>query len=77
MVVEGLPETIARDLPWIACEVLTGRGAEERLPPLLEPFGYGFYLLTPDGPSPKARIEGHSHWLNYLIAARNEDAPKT
>ncbi|HXK08166.1 MAG TPA: hypothetical protein VMT70_00840 [Vicinamibacteria bacterium] len=70
-------ETIAGDRPWIVCDALKERGAEERLGPLLEPFGYRFYLLTPDGPSQKARIEGHPQWLNYLFAARNEDASKT
>jgi len=75
-VLEGLHETLARDRPWILCEVLKGRGAEERLGPILEPFGYRFYLLTPQGPVPKTRIEGHPQWLNYLFAARDEEVPR-
>jgi FkbM family methyltransferase len=69
-VLEGMRETLARDRPWIVCEVLKGRGAESRLGPLLEPHGYRFYLLTPEGLVLKSRIEGHPAWLNYLFAAR-------
>jgi FkbM family methyltransferase len=69
-VLEGMREVLARDRPWIVCEVLKGRGAEERLAPLLEPHGYRFYLLTPEGPVPRSRIEGDPVWLNYLFAAR-------
>ena len=71
-VLEGMRETLARDRPSIVCEVLQGRGAEERLAPILEPFGYRFYLLTPDGLLLKSRIEGHPQFLNYLFAARDE-----
>jgi FkbM family methyltransferase len=76
-VLVGLGETLARDRPWILCEVLKGRGAEERLGPILEPFGYRFYLLTPQGPVPRTRIEGHPQWLNYLFAARDEEVPRS
>jgi FkbM family methyltransferase len=69
-VLEGMRGILARDRPWIVCEVLEGRGAEERLAPLLEPHGYRFYLLTPEGLVPRSRIEGHAVWLNYLFAAR-------
>jgi len=72
----GMRETLARDHPWIVCEVLKGRGAEERLAPILAPFGYRFYLLTPEGTLPKNRIEGHPQWLNYLFAARDEEVPR-
>jgi FkbM family methyltransferase len=74
-VLQGMRETIARDRPWIVCEVLKGRGAEERLAPMLEPYGYRFYLLTSEGPLPKNRIEGHPQWLNYLFGARDEKLP--
>jgi FkbM family methyltransferase len=74
-VLEGMRDTIARDRPWILCEVLKGRGAEERLGPILKPLGYRSYLLTPQGPVPKTRIEGHPLWLNYLFAARDEEVP--
>jgi len=75
-VLEGMRDTLARDRPWIVCEVLKGRGAEERLGPILEPFGYRFYLLTPQGPVPKTGIEGDPQWLNYLFAARDEEVPR-
>jgi FkbM family methyltransferase len=71
----GMRETLARDHPWIMCEVLEGRGAEERLAPILEPLGYRFYLLTPEGPLLRSKIEGHPEWLNYLFAARDVELP--
>ena len=74
-VLDGMRGTLTRDRPWIVCEVLKGRGAEERLGPILEALGYRFYLLTPAGPVPKGRIEGHPQWLNYLFAARDEEMP--
>lgn len=74
-VLEGMRETLGRDRPALVCEVLKGRGAEERLAPILEPYGYRFYLLTPDGPERRSRIEGHPTWLNYLFVAREEHFP--
>jgi hypothetical protein len=68
-------ETLARDRPWVVCEVLHGRGAEGRLQALLQPLGYRFYLLTPDGLLPPDTIEGHPRWLNYLFAGRSEPIP--
>jgi FkbM family methyltransferase len=53
--------------PTIICEVLRGRGSESDLEELLRPLGYRFYLLTPQGPEPRERIEGHPEWLNYLF----------
>jgi FkbM family methyltransferase len=74
-VLEGMRETLGRDRPALVCEVLKGRGAEERLAPILEPYGYRFYLLTPDGPERRSRIEGHPTWLNYLFVTREEHFP--
>jgi FkbM family methyltransferase len=74
-VLEGMRETLGRDRPALVCEVLQRRGAEERLAPILEPYGYRFYLLTPEGPERRTRIEGHPTWLNYLFVAREEHFP--
>jgi hypothetical protein len=65
--------TLARDRPWIVCEVLQGRGAEAGLEAVLRPLDYTFYLLTPDGPRLQAHVEGHPLWLNYLFAPRPLD----
>jgi len=66
-VLRGMVETIRRDRPIFMCEVLKDRGSERALDEILRPFGYRFYLLTPDGPVQRERIEGHPSWLNYLF----------
>lgn len=63
----GMTETIRRDQPFIVCEVLPGRGSEETLQQIIRSLGYRAYLLTPDGPRLRDRIEGHPEWLNYLF----------
>jgi FkbM family methyltransferase len=68
-VLAGALTTLERHRPNIICEVLRGRGAERRLEEILAPLGYRHYLLTPDGPAPRERIEGHPDWLNYLFSA--------
>ena len=60
-------ETIRRDRPSIICEVLRGRGAEDRLEDVLGGLGYHSYLLTPTGPMRVPRVRGHGAWLNYLF----------
>lgn len=72
-VLRGMCETLRRDRPSIVCEVLPGRGAEQPLEAILHPLGYHYYLLTPAGPSPRERIEGHPVWLNYLFTERDPD----
>jgi FkbM family methyltransferase len=67
-VLAGGRGTLGRDHPNIVCEVLRGRGAEPRLEHVLAPLGYRYYLLTPDGPALRERIEGHPEWLNYLFS---------
>ena len=69
-VLDGLRGTLGRDRPWIVCEVLKGRGAEERLGPVLGPLGYRSYRLTPDGPIPRTRIEGSAVAESPLRCAR-------
>lgn len=63
----GMTKTIRRDQPFIVCEVLKGRGSEETLQEIIRSIGYRAYLLTPDGPQLRDRIEGHPEWLNYLF----------
>jgi FkbM family methyltransferase len=74
-VLQGMLRTLARDQPWVLCEVLTGCGTEERLTRLLEPLGYRFFLLTSQGPVPRASIVGHPECLNYLFVARDDALP--
>jgi FkbM family methyltransferase len=66
-VLRGLGALLARERPLIFCEVLLGRGSEQALADILGPLGYHFYLLTPSGPEPRNRVEGHPDWLNYLF----------
>jgi len=66
-VLHGMSETIRRNHPFIFCEVLKGRGSEELLQEIVQSIGYRAYLLTPDGPRLRDRIEGHPEWLNYLF----------
>jgi FkbM family methyltransferase len=68
-VLVGAHMTLDRHHPNIICEVLHGRGAEQKLEEVLAPLGYRYYLLTPEGPAPRERIEGHPEWLNYLFSA--------
>jgi FkbM family methyltransferase len=72
-VLQGMAHVLGRDRPTLVCEVLQGRGSERPLEEILGPLGYRFYLLTPDGPLPRARIEGHPEWLNYLFTPRDPD----
>lgn len=72
-VLRGMMETLRRDQPIIVCETLKGRGSERLLEEILCPLGYRFYLLTPDGPESRDRIEGHPVWLNYLFTTLSPD----
>jgi FkbM family methyltransferase len=67
-VLRGMLATLRRDRPAILCEVLRGCIEEGELEKILEPLGYRYYLLTPQGPVLKDRIEGHSDWLNYFFS---------
>jgi FkbM family methyltransferase len=73
-VLRGMLDTLARDRPSIVCEVLKGRGSEEALQDILSSFGYRYYLLTPNGPELRDRIEGHPAFLNYLFVADAHEA---
>lgn len=66
-VLRGMKTVLARDRPHIVCEVLPGRNTERAIEEVLQPLGYRYYLLTPEGPQPTDRIVGHPEWLNYLL----------
>jgi FkbM family methyltransferase len=66
-ILRGMQETLRRDRPSIICEVLQGRGAEDRLEDILGGLGYRYYLLTPTGPMQVPKVKGHVAWLNYLF----------
>jgi FkbM family methyltransferase len=66
-VLHGMMEILQRDHPTIFCEVLEGCGNESLLEKILDPLNYRYYLLTPDGPVLRDRIEGHPLYLNYLF----------
>ena len=74
-VLQGMLETLRRDRPSIICEVLRGRGAEDRLEDILGGLGYHYYLLTPTGPMRVPQVRGHEAWLNYLFTCSDLDAP--
>jgi FkbM family methyltransferase len=73
-VLRGMVNILARDRPSIICEVLKGRGSEDALQDILRPFGYRFYLLTPNGPQLRERIQGHPDCLNYLFVTGKSEA---
>jgi FkbM family methyltransferase len=56
-VLVGMRERLCRDRPFIICEVLKGVAEVVRLEGLLQPLGYRYYLLSPNGPllTPKIR----------------------
>jgi FkbM family methyltransferase len=66
-VLRGAKDLLRETRPFIVCEVLPGRGAEEPLTDILRPLGYHFYHLTPEGPQERPDVRGHAAWLNYLF----------
>lgn len=72
-VLRGAITVLKRDKPVIFCEVLKGRGSEKPLEEILQPLGYRYYLLTPEGPVCHGSIEGHPEWLNYLFTTLSPD----
>ena len=63
----GAMNLLQKSKPNIFCEVLYGRAEGDRLKEILEPLGYKLYLLTPNGPVEKHKIEGDPLFLNYLF----------
>ncbi len=76
-VLEGATQLLKASRPTILCEVLPGRGTGPRLEARLFPLGYRAYHLTERGPEPRERIDGHSHWLNYLLTVRSPEEVAT
>ncbi len=68
-VLEGARDLLARDEPWIVCEVLHGL-TEERLHAVLDPIGYRYFALTARGPVEHSRIAGDPSYRdrNWLFA---------
>ena len=69
-VLRGMRRVIGRDQPTFICEILRGRVDAEAIEAELRPHGYRFFLLEPDGPRERQKIEGHPEFLNYLFTAR-------
>ncbi len=66
-VLRGMLQTLKRDHPHIICEVHHAKGVEPSLEEILEPLGYRYYLLTPEGPKLRNRLAGNREWVNYLF----------
>ena len=66
-VLAGMTEILQRWRPTIICEVLPGHEVERPLMAILQPLGYVFYHLRPDGPVRTERIAGHPELLNYAF----------
>jgi FkbM family methyltransferase len=65
-VIDGLLHTLRRDRPHIVCEVLESEvGAD--IEALLEPLGYEYFALTPDGPVRCEHIRPDVRWRNFLF----------
>lgn len=69
----GAKGLLNKHQPDIICEVLAGRAEGQKLKEILSPFGYDFYLLTPDGAIKKDEIEGHPDFLNYLFTKKTSE----
>lgn len=66
----GAKNLLTKHQPDIFCEVLAGRAEGGKLKEILAPFGYKFYLLTPEGAIVREEIEGHPEFLNYLFTQK-------
>jgi FkbM family methyltransferase len=75
-VLRGLVRTLEYERPFVLCEVLQGRSNPRGLSDLLRPHSYRYYLLTGQGPIPKAVIEGDPVWLNYLFVPPGRELPR-
>ncbi|HSK22160.1 MAG TPA: FkbM family methyltransferase [Egicoccus sp.] len=75
-VLEGGMATVERHRPWMICEVLPGRGAEERLQPMLDGLGYRTYRLDGGAAASEGPLAGDTEYtyLNWLLAPEAPDA---
>jgi len=69
MVLAGARALLARDEPWIVCEVLHGL-TERALQAALDPLGYRYFAIGPQGLEPRERIAGDPTYRlrNWLFA---------
>jgi FkbM family methyltransferase len=67
-VLQGAREILSRDQPDVICEVWPDADNIEPLETLLRQYGYQFYQLLPDGPTPRNKIEPDADALNYLFS---------
>lgn len=67
----GALNLLKKHQPDIICEVLAERAEGQKLKEILQPVGYKFYLLTPEGAVEREKIEGHPEFLNYLFTSRS------
>jgi FkbM family methyltransferase len=75
-VLSGMSGLLDRSRPVIFCEVLPGQGTGAALARILEPLGYAFFHLRPEGPARVDQIVGHPESLNYLFAVPGKNAPE-
>lgn len=71
-VLRGMRRVIARDRPTLICEILRGRVDTDAIDAELQPFRYKYFLLKPDGPELREKIDGHPEFLNFLFTAHPE-----
>jgi len=65
-VLAGMLETLRRDRPKVICEVLP-RGPADALHAILEPLGYHYFLLRPEGPQRRPDLTPDDEWRNFLL----------
>jgi hypothetical protein len=65
-VLAGMQDTLRRDRPKVICEVLP-RGPAEALQAILEPLGYQYFLLRPEGPQRRPDLTPDDEWRNFLL----------
>jgi FkbM family methyltransferase len=68
-VLAGARGVLERDRPDLIFEVLPGSGTAPAIEGLLAPLGYEFYLLRPEGPERRGRLEEHATLWNHLARA--------
>lgn len=69
-VLAGSKQILERFRPDVICEVWPDADNVQQLEDLLQPHGYYFYHLMPEGPVKRPRIEPSVDALNYLFTVR-------
>jgi len=70
-VLAGMLETLRRDRPKVICEVVP-RGHAEALQTILEPLGYRYFLLRPQGPQPRPDLTPDDEWRTFLLVPETD-----